>query len=111
MLSPNQLPPNAAKLSRKTDPLLVDLATPKGSEGAAKFKKEIRRFTHQANAPLVRCYAPWGSLFARKFSLLWRLGNSVRNQLNFLPKAGAPQLSRSQMCQKQAFDQACLVIT
>ena len=36
------------------------------------------------------CYAPWGSLFARKFSLLWRLANSVRKQLNCLAKAEVP---------------------
>jgi len=54
-----------------------------------------RRFAPEPNAPLVCCYAPWGSLLARKFSLLWRLGNSVRNQLNLLPKAGAPQSSRA----------------
>ena len=57
----------------------------------SKFSADL----HEANAPLVRCYAPWGSLFARKFSLLWRLGNSLRKQLNFLPKAGAPRSSRA----------------
>src|SRR5680860_629644 len=57
----------------------------------SKFSADL----HEANAPLVRCYAPWGSLFARKFSLLWRLGNSVRKQLNFLPKAEAPRSSRA----------------
>jgi hypothetical protein len=35
------------------------------------------------------------SLIARKFSLLWRLGNSVGKGLNFLPKAEAPWLSRA----------------
>jgi hypothetical protein len=34
-----------------------------------------------------------GSLLARKFSLFWRLGNFVLNQLNVLPKSGRPQSS------------------
>jgi transcriptional regulator with XRE-family HTH domain len=75
-----------------------DLSFPKIPSGLDSHR--ARRFTHQANAPLVHCYGPWGSLFARKFSLLWRPGNSVRNQLNFLPKAGAPQSSRSQKAAK-----------
>ena len=57
----------------------------------SKFSADL----HEANAPLVRCYAPWGSLLAHKFSLFWRLGNSVRKQLNFLPKAGTPRSSRA----------------
>ena len=36
-----------------------------------------------------------GSLIARKFSLLRRLGNSVGKRLNFLPKAEAPWLSEA----------------
>jgi hypothetical protein len=42
----------------------------------------------------VRCYPASGSLIARKFSLLRRLGNSVANRLNFPPKAEAPWLSQ-----------------
>jgi hypothetical protein len=48
-------------------------------EGFAPDRRSCTPIYHQANAPLVRCYAPWDSLFARKFSLLWGLGNSVRN--------------------------------
>jgi hypothetical protein len=68
-----------------------DLDSSSSRRKGSKFSADL----HEANAPLVRCYAPWGSLFARKFSLLWRLGNSVRKQLNFLPKAGAPWSSRA----------------
>jgi len=36
-----------------------------------------------------------GSLIARKFSLLRRLGNSFSKRLNFPPKAEAPRLSQN----------------
>ena len=37
----------------------------------------------------ARCYPPSISLLARKFSLLWALGNSVGKRLSLLPKAEA----------------------
>jgi hypothetical protein len=38
--------------------------------------------------------ARFSSLIANKFSLPWRLGNSVGKRLNFIPKAEAPWLSQ-----------------